>query len=180
MPASFLDSEHPQASDSNSEASPFDVPAGTSQPEVTSENNRLERENALSNERLARLLQCHFARLPDEILLFVLHCSLPPSWVLKEGTSLPPFPQSIWSIDLRMKLCIIRVCKTWHRIGLELLYKTVRKRWLFSGLAGDTAAVVQSVSAKINPLDSLGELRKWAITRYHAIHSHFIATVIDS
>ncbi|KAJ6586385.1 hypothetical protein DFH09DRAFT_1143220 [Mycena vulgaris] len=73
-------------------------------------------------------MPCHLARLPNEILLIVFRCALPPSWVLNEETSLPPFPQSVWSVDLRMKLCIIRVCKTWHRIGLELLYKTVTLR----------------------------------------------------
>ncbi|KAJ6475894.1 hypothetical protein DFH09DRAFT_1216763 [Mycena vulgaris] len=94
-------------------------------------------------------MPCHLARLPNEILLIVFHCALPPSWVLNEETSLPPFPQSVWSVDLRMKLCIIRVCKTWHRIGLELLYKIVALRRI-----GQIPAFVGALEAH----DGLGAL----------------------
>ncbi|KAJ6586383.1 hypothetical protein DFH09DRAFT_1143212 [Mycena vulgaris] len=67
-------------------------------------------------------------RVPDEIWLMVFCYILPPSWRLDVETPLAPFPQSIWSMDLRAKLCIIGVCKTWHRIGLELLYRRVTLR----------------------------------------------------
>ncbi|KAJ7485824.1 hypothetical protein FB451DRAFT_1128071 [Mycena latifolia] len=58
----------------------------------------------------------------------VFRHALPPPWVLTGEPSFPPFPQSIWSTDLRIKLVIIRVCKTWHQIGLELLYRSVTLR----------------------------------------------------
>ncbi|KAJ6586376.1 hypothetical protein DFH09DRAFT_1274853 [Mycena vulgaris] len=83
---------------------------------VKLENKRLEGEvRALSREL-------------SEILLLVLRYALPPPWLLDGETSLPPFSQSIWSIDLRAKLCLVRVCKAWHRIGLEFLYRRVTLR----------------------------------------------------
>ncbi|KAJ7676177.1 hypothetical protein B0H17DRAFT_1080465 [Mycena rosella] len=62
---------------------------------------------------------------PDEILITVFRHALPPSWVMDwADTSVAPFPP-IWSADLRTKLAIIGVSKTWHRIGLEFLYESV-------------------------------------------------------
>lgn len=55
--------------------------------------------------------------------------ALPPSWLLGDTTgSLPPCPSSIWSFDLRMKLAIIAVCRTWNQIGVEILYNDVTLR----------------------------------------------------
>ncbi|KAJ7485825.1 hypothetical protein FB451DRAFT_65685 [Mycena latifolia] len=101
-----------------------------------SENRRLESVNrelvhqlALRNEKLQAYLPCHVAPLPHEILLIIFRYALPPAWALKGGdTSFSPFPQSAWSMDLRMKLTILRVSKTWHQIGLGLLYESIALR----------------------------------------------------
>ncbi|KAJ7488309.1 hypothetical protein FB451DRAFT_1529584 [Mycena latifolia] len=61
---------------------------------------------------------------PDEILLDIFHHALPPSWVMSSSEALAPFPP-IWSADVRTKLAIVGVCKTWHHLGLELLYESV-------------------------------------------------------
>jgi hypothetical protein len=59
----------------------------------------------------------------------VLRHALLPSWLLGDTTgSLPPCLWSIWSFDLRMKLAIIAVCRTWNQIGVELLYNAVTIR----------------------------------------------------
>ncbi|KAJ7485810.1 hypothetical protein FB451DRAFT_1554624, partial [Mycena latifolia] len=90
-------------------------------------NRRLLHQLALRNERLA-YFTCHIDRLPHEIFLIILRSALPSAWVLRGDTSLPPFPQSIWSVDLRMKLSIAGVSKLWHQIGSELLYESVTLR----------------------------------------------------
>ncbi|KAJ6537660.1 hypothetical protein B0H19DRAFT_1180613 [Mycena capillaripes] len=41
------------------------------------------------------------------------------------GPTVFPFPWSLWSADLRVKLAIVGVCKSWHQIGVELLYESV-------------------------------------------------------
>lgn len=87
---------------------------------------RLVVKNAYTS--LQRYCPCHLLKLPHEILLIVLRYTLPPSWLLTGEISLPPFAQSIWSADIRMKLSIIGVCKLWHQIGLELLYERVTLR----------------------------------------------------
>ncbi|KAJ7142544.1 hypothetical protein C8R44DRAFT_760809 [Mycena epipterygia] len=72
------------------------------------------------------------ARLPAEILLMVFRHALPPSWLLSDMArpSLAPFPQSVWSAELRVKLAVVGVCRTWHLIGLELLYERITLRRL--------------------------------------------------
>ncbi|KAJ7740203.1 hypothetical protein DFH07DRAFT_68298 [Mycena maculata] len=73
-----------------------------------------------------------FARLSLEILLVILRNAILPSWVTNYITpsSVPPFPQSEISSDLRMKLAIIHVSKTWYQIGVELLYERITLRRL--------------------------------------------------
>ncbi|KAJ7244127.1 hypothetical protein B0H12DRAFT_1129499, partial [Mycena haematopus] len=39
-----------------------------------------------------------------------------------------PCSQDITSVDLRMKLAILAVCKSWNRVGTELLYESVALR----------------------------------------------------
>jgi hypothetical protein len=58
-------------------------------------------------------------------------------------SSLAPFPQKIWSADNETKLCIMGVCKTWHRFGLELLYENVMLRSL-----GQLAAFVHTLETR--------------------------------
>ncbi|KAJ6586396.1 hypothetical protein DFH09DRAFT_1274864 [Mycena vulgaris] len=109
-------------------------------------------------------------------MLIIFRCALPPSWVLTEETSLPPFPQSIWSVDLRTKLAIVRVCKPWHRIGLELLYNTVTLRRI--------SQITTFVSA-LEAHDGLGSLvRKLNIScfvprGYSELHDHEIKTIFQ-
>ncbi|KAJ7473376.1 hypothetical protein FB451DRAFT_291896 [Mycena latifolia] len=154
--------------DPDSESEPFNVNAGkvygwiqqmqehlrNTQSELArlkSEIRRLEDVNgelvhqlALRNERLQACLPCHIARLPHEILLIIIRRALPPAWALKGGdTSLSPFPQSAWSMDLRMKLAIVGVSKTWHQIGLELLYESVILRRI-----GQLPAFVDALEAR--------------------------------
>jgi hypothetical protein len=49
--------------------------------------------------------------------------ALPPSLLL--DPSLAAGPQSPWSQALRLKKSIVRVCKTWHAVGVEFLYEDV-------------------------------------------------------
>ncbi|KAJ6625742.1 hypothetical protein B0H10DRAFT_2000419 [Mycena sp. CBHHK59/15] len=66
--------------------------------------------------------------LPHEILLIIFRNALPPRWLLHGERALPPHPRSISSYDLRMKLSILAVCKTWNQVGTELLYESVTLR----------------------------------------------------
>ncbi|KAJ7452813.1 hypothetical protein FB451DRAFT_1520785 [Mycena latifolia] len=105
---------------------------------VKLDNNRLELANralcqtlAIAEEKLARLPPpYHVDRLPHEILLHVLRYALPPVWLLDGEPLLAPFSQSIWSITRRTKLAIFGVSKTWHQLGVELLYEDVTLRRL--------------------------------------------------
>ncbi|KAJ7149790.1 hypothetical protein C8R43DRAFT_499868 [Mycena crocata] len=100
------------------------------------EISRLQRANlaltqrlVVANEQLQCHLPCPLAKLPYEILLIVFRYALPPAWLLSGDASLlPPFPQSIWSVDLRTKLSIVAVCKIWHQLGLKLFYESVTLR----------------------------------------------------
>jgi hypothetical protein len=71
----------------------------------------------------------YLGRIPAELLLMVFRHALPPTWILGDTTgSLPPCQWSICSCDLRMKLAIIAVCRTWNQIGVELFYNGVTLR----------------------------------------------------
>ncbi|KAJ7150774.1 hypothetical protein C8R46DRAFT_1043570 [Mycena filopes] len=67
-------------------------------------------------------------QFPEEILLTIFRLALPPSWRGDPGNWAPPFPFPTWSSDVRTKLAFLRVCKTWYRIMLELLYQNVELR----------------------------------------------------
>ncbi|KAJ7182892.1 hypothetical protein C8R43DRAFT_968436 [Mycena crocata] len=96
---------------------------------LQSANRALTQRFAATNEELQSHLPCPLAELPHEILLIVLRYTLPPAWLLSgDDDSLPPFPQSIWSAALRTKLAIVAVCKTWHQLGIGLLYASVTLR----------------------------------------------------
>ncbi|KAJ7101280.1 hypothetical protein B0H15DRAFT_407869 [Mycena belliarum] len=62
--------------------------------------------------------------IPDEILLSIFRSTLPPSWMVYWPEESSPFPLK-WSADMRTKLAIIRVCRAWHRVGIEFLYESV-------------------------------------------------------
>ncbi|KAJ7152042.1 hypothetical protein C8R46DRAFT_1357642 [Mycena filopes] len=91
--------------------------------------------------------------MPEEILLHIFRLALPPSWILDPGTYAPPFPHPVWSSDVPTKLAFLKVCKTWYRIALELLYENVELRHIgqmvaFTGTLEDRpelGALVRSV-----------------------------------
>ncbi|KAJ7451821.1 hypothetical protein B0H11DRAFT_310226 [Mycena galericulata] len=56
----------------------------------------------------------------------VLSHSLPPRWLLSGERVLTP--QSLYSVDLRMKISILNVCKAWYQAGIELLYESILLR----------------------------------------------------
>ncbi|KAJ7045966.1 hypothetical protein C8F04DRAFT_455626 [Mycena alexandri] len=61
---------------------------------------------------------------PPEILLVILRGALPPVWVL-HGDLTSTSRDSFHHCDIRMKLSFVNVCKSWHDVGMELLYETV-------------------------------------------------------
>ncbi|KAJ6576085.1 hypothetical protein DFH09DRAFT_1150340 [Mycena vulgaris] len=81
-------------------------------------------------------------KIPHEILFVMFRHALPPSWTMYWGSSSAPFPP-IWSADLHTKLSIIRVCKSWHHIGLEILYESVVIRRI-----GQMPAFVRALEAR--------------------------------
>ncbi|KAJ7762476.1 hypothetical protein B0H16DRAFT_1883951 [Mycena metata] len=89
------------------------------------DNARLERENLALSDKLAVTLKTpeptHF---PPEILLVILRGALPPTWML-HGDRTSTSPDSFHHYDIRMKLSFVNVCKSWHDVGMELLYETV-------------------------------------------------------
>ncbi|KAJ7162064.1 hypothetical protein C8R46DRAFT_342911 [Mycena filopes] len=89
------------------------------------ENERLI--NYLS-QRLSLYSLGDFATLPEEILIHILRDALPPPWLLTGTRSILPDPLDVSYTDLRTKLAILSVCKSWNRVGTELLYERVTLR----------------------------------------------------
>ncbi|KAJ7053395.1 hypothetical protein C8F01DRAFT_1167340 [Mycena amicta] len=58
----------------------------------------------------------------------------------------PPFPQTTRSTDWRTKLALARVCKTWNRIGVELLY------------ANPTLSTIGQLPALVETLEARSDL----------------------
>ncbi|KAF7350162.1 hypothetical protein MVEN_01318700 [Mycena venus] len=103
---------------------------------ITNQNTNLveyrlsESESATSSDgALSQQLTGNSAdlttRIPEETLVVIFRHALPLSWIASYGGTLPPFPRTSWSADFTTKLSVIRVCKKWHRIGLEFLYESV-------------------------------------------------------
>ncbi|KAJ7141338.1 hypothetical protein C8R44DRAFT_763206 [Mycena epipterygia] len=91
-------------------------------------NRRLEQALSMSRHHASGHFSRALDRLPHEILLMVFRSALAPQWLLNGVAPEPPHPQSVWSVDLRMKLSIFNTCKSWHPIGLELFYENVALR----------------------------------------------------
>ncbi|KAJ7451801.1 hypothetical protein B0H11DRAFT_2075148 [Mycena galericulata] len=108
------------------------------------ENARLAHSNHVLSRKLAR---CPVLGLPPEILLSVFRLSSPPWWLLKGEREMAH--QSIYSTALSMKLSIINVCKTWHQVGIEILYRSVLLRSI-----GQLPAFVRALEGR----DALGLL----------------------
>ncbi|KAJ7015847.1 hypothetical protein C8F04DRAFT_1171184 [Mycena alexandri] len=92
---------------------------------VQMENERL---NRYLSRRLAIYHLGDFATLPPEILLRIFRDALPPPWLLSGTKTLLPNPLDVAWVDLRTKLSILAVCKSWNRVGTELLYERVTLR----------------------------------------------------
>ncbi|KAJ7761054.1 hypothetical protein B0H16DRAFT_558637 [Mycena metata] len=80
------------------------------------------------SQRLAIYRLGNFATLPPEILLHIFRDALPPPWLLGGTKTLLPDPLDVSWVDLRTKLSILAVCKSWNRVGTELLYERVTLR----------------------------------------------------
>ncbi|KAJ7045990.1 hypothetical protein C8F04DRAFT_1066966 [Mycena alexandri] len=80
------------------------------------------------SQRLAIYHLGDFATLPHAILLRIFRDALPPPWLLSGSKTLLPNPLDISWVDLRTKLSILAVCKSWNRVGTELLYERVTLR----------------------------------------------------
>ncbi|KAK7046431.1 hypothetical protein R3P38DRAFT_2688774 [Favolaschia claudopus] len=115
------------------------------------------------------------AIVADEILLMIFRHALPPSWVVRYGRTLPPFPRTIWSADFETKLALIRVCKHWYRVGLEFLYESVTLHWI-----GQLPAFVEALEAR----DNVGsfvrrlEIGYWIPRGYHTLHDTEIQNIL--
>ncbi|KAF8140904.1 hypothetical protein K438DRAFT_1995561 [Mycena galopus ATCC 62051] len=108
------------------------------------------------------------SKLPEETLLLIFRHALPPSWVMGYASSLAPFPQKIWSADIETKLCIMGVCKIWHRFGLEFLYENVMLRSV-----GQLAAFMGTLEARpeFAALVRRLEICYLVVRGYTALHS---------
>ncbi|KAF7357811.1 F-box domain-containing protein [Mycena venus] len=95
---------------------------------IQKENEALKYANNALSLKLGTYCRSQFARLPPEILFMISRHALPPRWMLSGTKSMPPYPQDVLSGDLRMKLSLLAVCKSWNKIGTELLYEKVTLR----------------------------------------------------
>ncbi|KAJ7208706.1 hypothetical protein B0H12DRAFT_1242975 [Mycena haematopus] len=114
-------------------------PAEMSHPNVADADNEGDEDTESTHESVD-----YTSNLPDETLLLIFRHALPPSWVMWSGSSLAPFPQTIWSAAIGTKLCIIGVCKTWHHLGVEFLYENVTL-----GSLGQLAAFVRTLETRL-------------------------------
>ncbi|KAJ7031739.1 hypothetical protein C8F04DRAFT_1360982 [Mycena alexandri] len=77
-------------------------------------------------DHLENVFSLHSTKeIPPEILLAIFRLALLPSWKMTPGTSAPPFPYPVWSVDISRKRSLLEVCKTWYSAGLEFLYENV-------------------------------------------------------
>ncbi|KAJ7461846.1 hypothetical protein B0H11DRAFT_117939 [Mycena galericulata] len=96
---------------------------------VKSENRHLNYANNVLSWKLGSYFPSDLARfLPPEILLRVFRNALAPRWMLSGTNTQLAHPTDIPLTDLRMKLCLLNVCKAWHHVAVELLYESVHLR----------------------------------------------------
>ncbi|KAK7057563.1 hypothetical protein R3P38DRAFT_1179895 [Favolaschia claudopus] len=92
---------------------------------LRSENSQLKQENNSLLEKVAiyrRAARADYSAFPDEILLAIFRAALPPAWLLYGTRSVAPYALDMLSLDIRTKCSIAAVCKSWNRVGTELLY----------------------------------------------------------
>ncbi|KAJ7888314.1 hypothetical protein B0H14DRAFT_2693542, partial [Mycena olivaceomarginata] len=123
------------------------------------------------------------SKLPEETLLLIFRHTVPPAWTIRYSNALPPFPRTSWSnADLGTKLTIMRVCKTWHRVGLEFLYESVALHSI-----GQLPAFVNALEARMGDGGGTGgvgafvrrlEIGYWVPRPYDALHETELAGVL--
>ncbi|KAF7305374.1 hypothetical protein HMN09_00789600 [Mycena chlorophos] len=62
---------------------------------------------------------------PEEVLLLVFRHAVSPSWTMAYNGDVPWTRSMHGDAAVDTKLAIIHVDKTWHRVGLELLYRSI-------------------------------------------------------
>ncbi|KAF7357803.1 F-box domain-containing protein [Mycena venus] len=84
--------------------------------ELKREVLRLKYANDVLLLKLGTYCRGNFAELPHEILLLIFRNTLPPRWLLYGKEPLLSHSEDISSVDLRMKLSILAVCKSWNQL----------------------------------------------------------------
>lgn len=64
-----------------------------------------------------------FTHPPPEILHLIFQRALPPSFLV--DSSISPGPESPWCQAMRLKKSLVRVCRAWHKVGLQVLYEDI-------------------------------------------------------
>ncbi|KAK6992675.1 hypothetical protein R3P38DRAFT_3083497 [Favolaschia claudopus] len=120
-----------------------------------------------SSESKVSLLDAEVVTMPDEILLVIFREALQPSWGVRYGKTLPPFPRNIWSSDFQTKLAIVGVCKAWYRVGLQFLYENV----VLSSI-GQLPAFVMTLEAQSSIASFVRrlEITYWVPRAYNNLH----------
>ncbi|KAJ3515207.1 hypothetical protein NLJ89_g1907 [Agrocybe chaxingu] len=92
---------------------------------VKQDESELDDEGSVqgSSKERGTTIAGYTPKLPAEIWNSIFQRAIPPSWLLDPALSLGP--DSSWSVALRLKKCIVAVCRTWNSIGLPFLYEDV-------------------------------------------------------
>ncbi|KAJ6571377.1 hypothetical protein B0H19DRAFT_1372484 [Mycena capillaripes] len=135
--------------------------------EFSDEEPQIFRTQRQDDQQLTSRSTDHTSKIPEETLLVIFCLALPPSWAMGSGSSLPPFPQTIWSADYRTKLAIVGVCKIWNHIGLEFLYESVMLQRI-----GQLVTLVRALEgrAELGAFVRRLEICYFVPRGYHAIH----------
>ncbi|KAF7289792.1 hypothetical protein MIND_01353400 [Mycena indigotica] len=114
--------------------------------------------------------------VPDEILLQIFHCALPPSWTKQYAHQQPPFPRARCSVDRRTKISLASVCRSWYRVAAELLYEHISLSTI-----GQLVALVETLQTRAD----LAKLVKSASmcyvmpSGYAIVHEQALHTLFD-
>ncbi|KAF8217508.1 hypothetical protein K438DRAFT_2036938 [Mycena galopus ATCC 62051] len=117
-------------------------------------------------------------KIPEEILLVIFRHALPPSWAVHYGGTLPPFPRTGSSADVGTKLSILKVCKRWHRIGLEFMYEDVTLQWI-GQLPVFVRALETGAEVGVGALVRRLEIGYWVPRGYHALQAAEIEKIFE-
>ncbi|KAK7057561.1 hypothetical protein R3P38DRAFT_2680390 [Favolaschia claudopus] len=92
---------------------------------LRSEVSQLKHANNVLLLKLAKHCRSDYSAFPDEILYAIFRAALPPTWLLYGTKSVAPYALNTLSSDIRIKSSIAAVCKSWNRVGTEILYERV-------------------------------------------------------